>query len=791
MIVCNHCLTENQEGAVYCSGCGAKLEDQVNESVDTFVVNPHSTPDLDALKPKKSKKGLFIVLLLVVIALASILGVQAFTRLNPVARLTYGLAQLNRQNEVSTRITFTTKIEPTIDKFFETITFNSDVYTNRKTNYSHIAYNLSHEGDALVSLVMAAEVDGLFIDLPEIFKENDYLYYPISDQSESVKPEDYEKYMKMVDWKSMPIKAYAELLDEMLKDSADNRFSSTTFTLTGEDFINLFENYLDLLDDDDALILWTQENMVKVLEAMIADDFIISGVSKDDLEMFLDAVDSRSFIKEYRDVLEEIISEYDLVKRTLKTQARSLKFELLVEYSLFNKITKMVITPSFDKMNMTIVMDYTSDFKPQKTYDPKKGRAIEDLDSEAFAQMGKDVIVHLKSKIEKNKSLETYLNDLVKPLFIESIYTLFDEFSYMLEYQFDNPYDDVWSDSYEDYNSEDALKVGLLTTVIGFSEGTFAAETFEGLVDYEANWGYINSIYFTPDSDSTDAYLEGIYHLVQEDVNVIILPGFYFEEAAYIAQDLYPQIKFILLDGQPHSSDYSAYYTAPNVAAAVFNENEAGFLAGIAAALESNTGKIAFLGGMKIPSVDRYGYGFWAGMHYANVYFGTNVEMAAYEYINDFNNPSLAQQRAAALYNQGVDIIMHAVGNSASGLYDEAIRRAQLGESVYVIGSEKDEYVKGFITEGSVDYSVTLTSAIKRFDMAAQNLIDDIYYGVFPGGDTSYQSLDNGAVGLPYYNPNLSYETTDWVYEAELAVYYGEVTVPDTYEALQSFLLNE
>ena len=255
--------------------------------------------------------------------------------------------------------------------------------------------------------------------------------------------------------------------------------------------------------------------------------------------------------------------------------------------------------------------------------------------------------------------------------------------------------------------------------------------------------------------------------------------------------DMYPEVKFILIDGEPHSEDFSAYYTAPNTQAIFFNEHEAGFLAGIAAAIQVQSGKIAFIGGMEIPIVERYGYGYWAGMHYANKNFGTDVSMEDFVYVGDFNDTTEMQRIASDLYDADVQVIMHAAGASAMGLYEEAIKRNKASEMVYVIGVETDEYDLGLLNGSIDDPSVTLTSAVKRYNSAIDSALNAIIGDYFYGGEVVFLTLDDGAVGLPYYNPNLSYEITDLVYEAELAVYYGEVFVPETYDALQDFLATE
>ena len=98
---------------------------------------------------------------------------------------------------------------------------------------------------------------------------------------------------------------------------------------------------------------------------------------------------------------------------------------------------------------------------------------------------------------------------------------------------------------------------------------------------------------------------------------LVVCPGFLFEEPVYLAQDQYKDVHFILLDGEPHSGDYSEYRTEANTMPILFQEDEPGFLAGYATSKDGYT-KLGFLGGMAVPAVIRYGYGFAEGADYAD-----------------------------------------------------------------------------------------------------------------------------------------------------------------------------
>ena len=89
---------------------------------------------------------------------------------------------------------------------------------------------------------------------------------------------------------------------------------------------------------------------------------------------------------------------------------------------------------------------------------------------------------------------------------------------------------------------------------------------------------------------------------------MIVAPGFKFEKAIGQLQSENPDLKFVLIDGQPTGG------VADNTVSICFAEQEAGFLAGVAAALETKTGKVGFIGGMILPAVQKFGYGFVMGV---------------------------------------------------------------------------------------------------------------------------------------------------------------------------------
>ncbi|MDR5659971.1 BMP family ABC transporter substrate-binding protein [Serpentinicella sp. ANB-PHB4] len=341
-------------------------------------------------------------------------------------------------------------------------------------------------------------------------------------------------------------------------------------------------------------------------------------------------------------------------------------------------------------------------------------------------------------------------------------------------------------------NDADLTRVGMVTDSGTIDDKSFNQGTWEGVKAYESDKGTITTTYQQPDNEAETDYLNAIADLVDTNYEIIVTPGFKFETAIYQAQQQYPDTTFILIDGTPNDGNWESedgpdFLVGPNTVSVYFHEEEAGFLVGIAAALSSETGKVGFIGGMEIPPVQKFGWGYQAGVQYANDHFGTNTEITEYVYEGSFVNISGGQQIASGMYDSGIDIIFHAAGGVGVGIFSEAIERATGGEDVFVIGVDIDQYEEGLLSEDS-DRSVTLTSAMKALDVAAYDYIDAKLNGTFPGGEEIRLSLADNGVGIPDENPNLSEDTLARIEEAKQAILNGEVVVPATQEDLDAFL---
>ena len=330
-------------------------------------------------------------------------------------------------------------------------------------------------------------------------------------------------------------------------------------------------------------------------------------------------------------------------------------------------------------------------------------------------------------------------------------------------------------------NGEEKIKVGMMTDAGTIDDKSFNQSTWEGIQRYETENGTIESQYIRPSGESTQDYLEAADNLLTAGNQMIVAPGFKFDEAIAKLQTENPDIKFVIIDAEPKGE------VAENTVAIYFAEQQGGFLAGVAAALETKTNKVGFIGGMAIPSVQKFGYGFVAGVAYANANLGTNVEVTDYLYNGTFTDIAGGQTQAGGMYDKGIDIIFAAAGAVGNGVIAEAKTRAEAGEDVKVIGVDVDQYEHGIISDGS---SVILTSAIKRVDNAAYDKVNDFVNGTFVGGEVITMDAKNDGIGLPAENPNLS-EVTKQEADKVLQLIKDETLVIPTDEESTKEMLKE
>ena len=288
------------------------------------------------------------------------------------------------------------------------------------------------------------------------------------------------------------------------------------------------------------------------------------------------------------------------------------------------------------------------------------------------------------------------------------------------------------------------LKIGIVTTS-GVDDGSFNENCYDGIKAFVASHPDC-SVKDVKESDLSKV-IETVGSLVG-DYDVLVLPGFNFAAIGEIAQansDKY----FIVVDSTITDSEGNAVEGLPNVYTMTFLEQESGFFAGLAAALSTQTGKVAVVNGIAFPSNVNYQFGFMAGVNYANAKYGTTaecVEIASFagsaavpveaggigtavggNYIGDFADQAQGKVVAEELLRAGVDVIFPAAGTAGNGCFT-AIKEAG---NAYAIGCDVDQFDDGV----NGDKNIILTSALKVMDVNIEKQLNAIYDGTFEGKD--------------------------------------------------------
>ena len=324
------------------------------------------------------------------------------------------------------------------------------------------------------------------------------------------------------------------------------------------------------------------------------------------------------------------------------------------------------------------------------------------------------------------------------------------------------------------------LKIAIVSSPSGVDDGSFNENNYNGILAFiEAHEGAT----VTPVREETGdvaAAVQAVADIVA-DYDAIVCCGFQFAGIATLAQEN-PDVNFILVDSNPTDAD-GAEVEVENIYAMTFKEQESGFCAGIAAALETKTGKVAVVNGIAYPSNVNYQYGFESGVNYANKHLGASAEVVELDsyagtdvtganvggnYVGNFSDEATGKVVGEALIGQGVDIIFVAAGASGNGVFTAA----KEAKDVFCIGCDVDQFDDG----ANGDANIILTSGLKIMDMNVEKQLTAINDGTFAGGNfllgadtdsTGYVSAEG--------RHQLSAETVTAIDEAFAKVKSGEI----------------
>ena len=326
------------------------------------------------------------------------------------------------------------------------------------------------------------------------------------------------------------------------------------------------------------------------------------------------------------------------------------------------------------------------------------------------------------------------------------------------------------------------IRVAMITDYGDITDQSFNQTTYEA----SKAWSEANGVdftYYKPAGDSTAERVAMVEKAADEGYTVIVMPGFAFGETIAQVADTYPELTFIALDVS--EGDLGGMAVPSNVYCAVYKEELAGYMAGVAAVKLGYT-HLGYLGGMAVPAVQRFGYGFVQGVDAAAGELGVDATVE-YVYGNQFfGDPDITAYADNWYQNLGVQAIFACGG----GICTSAGEAAAKVPGTKVIGVDVDQ---SFTLDAAYGEGVTLTSAMKGLAATVNHMLDEVVAGNFGnyGGKAEALGLVSGD------DPSANYvllpmDTTQWGdgftqddYKALVKdMFDGKITVSDDISAM-------
>ena len=310
--------------------------------------------------------------------------------------------------------------------------------------------------------------------------------------------------------------------------------------------------------------------------------------------------------------------------------------------------------------------------------------------------------------------------------------------------------------------------------------GTIDDESFN-----QACWSAVSAYmgddcqYYIPEADASDEDRETmIRQAVNDGAEVIVCVGYLYGASLAWAAEQYPDVKFIAIDVT--QGDIGTDSIPTNCYCITFKEEQAGYMAGYAVVKDGKT-KLGFLGGMAVPAVIRYGYGYVQGADAAAQELGTNIDIN-YFYGGQFYGDANITSRMEGWYSNGTQVVFACGG----GIYTSAVEAA-LKSNGYVIGVDVDQNYIGVngVADGSYAYNPFITSAMKGLSAAVETALSDIEageWGEISGSNGNFGLEDGDYVGLPTDEDSWNFDTfTVEDYESlKEKIASGEITVDNS-----------
>lgn len=347
------------------------------------------------------------------------------------------------------------------------------------------------------------------------------------------------------------------------------------------------------------------------------------------------------------------------------------------------------------------------------------------------------------------------------------------------------------------------ISLAMITDSGDITDQSFNQTTYEACKAWvEANG--VDFTYYKPDSDSDEARNASVDQAVAGGANVIMMPGYMFAAAVVAQSDLYPDVKFVALDvsagdicekgvGEgydynPDNWDVTEYYNTDNVYCCTYQEEISGYMAGYAA-VKLGYKHLGFLGGMSVPAVTRFGYGYVQGINDAAKELGIAGEVEV-EYVcggQFYGDADITGAMDTWYGTKGVEVVFACGGGIFTSAAEAAVKT---GGKVIGVDSDQAPIID------QTQEGLTVTSAMKGLSTTVNTVLTDIKDGKWSDYAGKIDNLgmvseipEENFVQLPTASTQWGDGFTEEDYKTLVkAIYNGEVKISNDISAVWNLL---
>ncbi len=314
----------------------------------------------------------------------------------------------------------------------------------------------------------------------------------------------------------------------------------------------------------------------------------------------------------------------------------------------------------------------------------------------------------------------------------------------------------------KDSGGDKKVKIGMVTDVGGVNDKSFNQTSWEGLQQLAKDDPSFEVKYLESKTDAD--YKTNINTFIDEGYDLIICVGYMLADATKEAATANPNQKFAIIDDSSNAD-------LPNVACLMFAQEQASYLVGLVAGSVTTSKTVGYVQGMVSDQMNLFGIGYITGV----LEVCPDATVLQYN-ANSFGDSAGGSTAAKDMITKGADVIYHAAGGTGMGVIEACNE-----EGIWAIGVDTDQSIL------APDH--VITSAMKRVDIASQDISKAVKAGTFTAGVHMYD-LSNGGVDLAPTRTHIPADVLDYVEKAKAAIIAGTKSVPTTVAECPAFTLN-